>query len=450
MSLPEGFEWGVATASYQIEGAASEDGKGPSIWDTFSHQPGTTWHGDHGDIACDHYHRMPEDVNLLADLGVSVYRFSISWPRIQPTGRGRINHAGLDFYKRLLDNLEKNGIKAAVTLYHWDLPQALQDEGGWEVPETAQYFAEYAEAVGRELSGRVFQWITLNEPWCSSWLGYGVGVHAPGIRDFTAACKATHQLLLAHGMAVQALRSVDRAPVGIVLNPHVVRPASPSEDDVAAARRVEAQRNELWLEPLFFGRYPEELAHWYAKHWRGFLDAEPSELQTIAAPIDFLGVNYYSSAIVQAYSGPVAPGDYLADLQAHEIPPAFRDATPMGWRTDPDAFAELLTHLHKEYSTPIYVTENGRAAYDYVDPEGSVRDLERIDYLSRHITALQTAVEAGADIRGYYIWSFMDNLEWAHGFAMRFGLVFIDYRTQERIPKASFRFYQDVIDRNGL
>jgi beta-glucosidase len=448
--FPKGFIWGTATASYQIEGATTEAGRAPSIWDTFSHRAGGTLNGDNGDVACDHYHRMDDDVALLARLGVTAYRFSIAWPRVQPRGSGGPSMPGIDFYKRLLDRLGEHGIKAVATLYHWDLPQALEDGGGWRVPTTADRFADYAALVAAQLGDRVDQWITLNEPWCSAWLGYGIGAHAPGTRDFGAAVRATHHLLLAHGKAVTALRAAGAAEVGITLNPFVARPLSGSANDVAAARRVEDQRNRLWLDPIFTARYPEELAAHYARYWTGLAEASTEDLAMIAQPIDFLGVNYYNSALVECAPASFGSGDIYADLGAREIPPSFEEATAMGWRTDPRALSELLVTLAKAYACPLYVTENGIASYDYLGPDGGVHDRERIAYLRSHLSAVHQAIALGADVRGYYHWSLLDNFEWALGYSKRFGLTYVDFPSQRRIPKDSFRAYQEMIARNGL
>jgi beta-glucosidase len=449
-SFPASFTFGTATAAYQIEGAVSEGGRSPSIWDTFSHRAGAVLHGDNGDVTCDHYHRMDEDVRLLGELGVSSYRFSISWPRVQPTGSGELNHTGLDFYKRLLDRLAEQQIAATVTLHHWDLPQVLEDAGGWRERETAARFAEYAGLVASQLNDRVAQWITLNEPWGSAWLGYGSGEHAPGVRDLVAATQATHHLLLAHGEAVLALRAAGAGSIGIALNPFVARPASEASEDVAAARRVETHRNELWLDPIFSARYPTELAQHYARYWPGLAEASEADLATIASPIDFLGVNYYSSVVVEASRQTPAVGDVFADLGAREVRPHVGEATPIGWRTDPRAFTELLVELASRYGCPVYVTENGFASHDYQGPDGAVHDPERIRYLDAHLEAVLSAIARGADVRGYYHWTLLDNFEWAYGFSMRYGLVYLDYPSQRRVPKDSFYAYQGRIAANRL
>lgn len=450
-TFPEDFKWGVATASYQIEGAVKEGGRGVSIWDTFSHSAGKTLHGDHGDIADDHYHRMQEDIGLMGELGVHSYRFSIAWPRVQPEGKGPVNKAGIDFYKRLIDCLGDQGIEAAVTLYHWDLPQALEDLGGWQVATTADRFADYAAIVASELGGSVSRWITLNEPWCAAWLGYGCGVHAPGVVDLSAAAKATHHLLLGHGKATQALRANDPAPVGITLNVHQAEAISDNPADVVAARLAEDQRNRLFLDPVFLGRYPEELSRHYRRHWAGLAEASAEDMAVISSPIDFLGINYYNWMLVKAVDSSTAgPGDFLGDLGATEVPPQFQEATAMGWRTDPSRLTSLLVELSKVADCPVFVTENGMAVNDYLDPEGRCKDPERIEYLKTHFAAVAEAIDSGVDMGGYYVWSFMDNFEWATGYSMRFGLVYVDYPTQARVPKDSFAFYQKVISDHGL
>jgi beta-glucosidase len=463
--MPDGFLWGAATAAYQIEGAIREDGRGPSIWDTFSAQPGAVYHGDTGAIACDHYRRWREDIDLIGDLGLSAYRFSIAWPRVLPEGRGRVNQAGLDFYRRLVDTLLERNITPAVTLYHWDLPQALQDEGGWTVRATIDAFEEYAGVVAAALGDRVPLWITLNEPWVASFLGYGTGVHAPGVRDERAALLAAHHLLCAHGRTVPVLRETAGA-VGVTLNLTAVRPASADPKDVAAARRVDGNANRWFLDPIFAGAYPTDLVALHADRFDGLL--QDGDLDLIGAPLDFLGVNYYFVTRVRAgaraagdnaasdnAAGDNAAGDNmvaLPSLDAHTVHDPDAPRTAMGWPVQPDGLTELLLRLRADYPQlpPVYITENGAAFYDYVDPEGGVDDEERIAFLHTHLLALHDAIAQGVDVRGYFCWSLMDNFEWAEGYSKRFGLHFVDYLTQLRIPKASARWYADVVRRNAV
>ena len=459
LAFPAGFTWGAATAAYQIEGAPDADGKGPSVWDTFSHTPGKVRGGDTGDIACDSYRRYREDADLLTSLGLSAYRFSISWPRVFPDGAGAVNQAGLDHYRALLDALAERGISAAATLYHWDLPQALQDAGGWAARDTALRFAEYAAVVGEALGDRVDRWITLNEPAVVAHNGYRTGVHAPGVQDAAAAAAATHHLLLGHGLAAGALRSVlpPSAEVGITLSLTQVR-VTPSEDgdhgaELELARRVtDASSNGVFLEPLLSGRYPEH-AHSGVLPPAGLI--ADGDMETIAAPLDFLGVNYYRPVHLRA-------GD-PDNLRRNEEPPLdgirgvvqYRpdgmEQTPMGWLVDPEGLYELLLRVSKEAPVlPIFVTENGCAAEDYVNPDGAVYDVERIRYLHLHLDAAARAARDGANLAGYYVWSLLDNFEWAYGYQKRFGIIFVDFGTQRRIPKASSAFYAGVASANAV
>ncbi|MGW5242220.1 GH1 family beta-glucosidase [Monashia sp. NPDC004114] len=450
---PEAFTFGVATAAYQIEGAVHEDGRGPSIWDTFSHTPGRVFGGDTGDVACDHYHRYADDVALMRDLGVDSYRLSVAWPRVQPDGTGPINQAGLDFYSRLVDTLLDNGIEPAITLYHWDLPQPLEDQGGWTVRDTARRFADYSAVVAAALGDRVHRWITLNEPWCSSMLGYSIGVHAPGRREGEGAVAAAHHLLLGHGLAVPAIRTADpRAQVGITLNLQPVTAASDSPQDRAAADRFLMNANLLFTDPVLAGRYPDLAREVYAPI-TDFSFLQPDDLTTIAAPLDFLGVNYYfPSDIAQ---GPYAVDDpsqrTAADLGAEPVVADDAERTAMGWPVEADGLYRLLTWLKATYPSlpPIYITENGRAVDDVVDPDGHVHDADRVRYLDDHLHAVSRARRDGVDVRGYYCWSLLDNFEWAEGYAKRFGVVYVDYATQQRIPKDSFTWYRDLIRARG-
>ncbi|CAA9449491.1 MAG: GH1 / GH5_19 [uncultured Rubrobacteraceae bacterium] len=452
MNFPENFLWGTATASYQIEGAVDEDGRGASIWDTFSHAPGNVYRGDTGDVACDHYHRLEEDLDLMAELGLQAYRFSVAWPRVQPDGSGPANQKGLDFYRRLVDGLRERSIEPMLTLYHWDLPQALEDRGGWTSRETSERFAEYAGLVYGALSGTVSYWITLNEPWVAAWLGHGYGVHAPGKQDAGAALSASHHLLLGHGLAMERMRSVgDDNRLGVTLNLHPAVPGRDRDADREAARRVDGQANRLYLDPLFRGAYPEDVL----SHYRG-LGADLSvvrdgDLRKISAPLDFLGVNYYFRHTVRDAPEEDAPDAPFADLDARPIVPHAAEKTAMGWPVDPEGLTEILVRIKEEYADlPLYVTENGRAVHDYADPNGEVKDDERVSYLDAHFRAAREAMDRGADLRGYMVWSFLDNFEWAEGYSKRFGLVFVDYATQKRTPKTSARWYSEVIRRNGL
>ncbi len=451
-NFPEGFLWGTATASYQIEGAVNEDGRGTSIWDTFSHTPGKVYRGDTGDIACDHYHRLEEDLDLMADLGLKSYRFSVAWPRIQPEGSGPANQKGLDYYRRLVDGLREHSIEPMLTLYHWDLPQALEDRGGWTNRETSERFAEYAGILYGALSEFVRFWITLNEPWVSAWNGYGMGVHAPGREGTDNALAATHHLLLGHGLALEKMRSMGHGDnqLGITLNLAPVRPST--EDDVEAARRVDGNANRLYLDPIFRGSYPEDMLEHYASE-SDFSFVRDGDLEKISQPLDFLGVNYYMRHTVvdgQRESKPTT-GMRFASVGAATIQPPGVETTAMGWPVESDGLTELLVRLHEEYTQgPIYITENGRAVYDYVNPKGEVNDEERVAYLDDHFRAAHAAIQQGVNLRGYMVWSFLDNFEWALGYSKRFGIVFVDYGTQRRIPKMSAGWYKGVIERNGL
>jgi beta-glucosidase len=455
IELPAGFELGVATASYQIEGAVNEGGRGPSIWDTFSHTPGRVAGGETGDVACDHYHRYAQDVALMRDLGVDSYRFSVAWPRIQPEGRGAANREGLAFYDRLVDALLEQGIAPAATLYHWDLPQALEDGGGWRSRDTAQRFAEYAALVNDHLGDRVQRWITLNEPWCSSFLGYASGRHAPGAQEGEGALAAAHHLLLGHGLAVAALRADAREgqQVGITLNLQPFTAATDSAQDIAARERALLRANLLFTDPVLEGRYPELASETYAGLTDfGFL--RDGDLATIAAPLDFLGVNYYFPSTVRAapYEQENPALRTADDLGTEDVLIPGEELTAMGWPVDAAGLTRLLEWLRDTYPglPPIYITENGRACDDVVDADGQVDDPDRVRYLDGHLRAVVDAIDAGVDVRGYYCWSLMDNFEWAEGFGKRFGLVHIDYATQQRTPKASFSWFRSLIaDQHG-
>jgi len=453
LRFPTGFVWGTSTAAYQIEGAVTEDGRGRSIWDTFCHTPGAVLHGDLGDVACDHYHRMAEDVGLMAGLGLGGYRFSISWPRIQPEGSGQINQRGIDHYRRLVDQLRRQGIAPVATLYHWDLPQALEDRGGWPERSTADRFADYAVAVAEAIEG-VERWITINEPWVAAHEGYSLGSHAPGRKDFRAALAASHHLLLAHGRAVRRIREAqhDASPVGITLNLIPVLAASSKDEDRDAAERVDGYHNRWYLDPLFRGSYPDDMVRLYERSMP--LDfIQPADFAEIAAPLDFLGVNYYNRTAVQAREA-TDGRDATALETTLDAVTARRPELPVtakGWPVEPAGLRDILVRLSKEYtSVPLYVTENGASYYDYVDPEGQVKDPERVAYLRDHIAATHQAICDGADVRGYFCWSLLDNFEWDDGYSQRFGLVWVDYRTQQRIPKTSAHWYGRIAQTNCL
>ncbi|MFB7864949.1 MULTISPECIES: GH1 family beta-glucosidase [unclassified Streptomyces] len=454
--FPSGFLWGAATAAYQIEGAAAEDGRTPSIWDTFSHTPGKVFQGHTGDVAVDHYHRFREDVRLMSELGLNAYRFSVSWSRVQPTGRGPAVQQGLDFYRRLVDELLEAGIEPALTLYHWDLPQELEDAGGWPERATAERFAAYAGLLADALGDRVSRWTTLNEPWCSAFLGYGSGVHAPGRTDPVAALRAAHHLNLGHGLAVQTLRSAlpAGAKLAVSLNLHEVRPLTGSAEDREAARRIDTVGNEVWLGPMLEGRYPEQLladtAH--LTDW-GFV--RPGDEATAGQPLDWLGINYYTPTVVSRVAeGEEKPQDDGHGNSAFSPWPgaddvAFHQAdgprTAMGWPVDPSGLTDLLTRVSARYpGLPLVVSENGAAYEDEVGADGSVHDPQRAAYVHAHLEAVHRAVEEGAVVHGYFLWSLLDNFEWAYGYAKRFGAVHVDYETLRRTPKSSARWYARV------
>ena len=451
--FPHGFDWGVATASYQIEGAVGEDGRGQSIWDTFSHTPGRTANGDTGDVACDHYHRYREDVALIRELNAGVYRFSLAWPRLQPAGRGPLADAGVAFYDRLIDELLGAGIRPWITLYHWDLPQVLEDEGGWPERQTAQRFAEYAAAVHARFADRVADWTTLNEPWCSAFLGYASGGHAPGRRDPAAAVRAAHHLMLGHGLAVQAMRATSGdLRYGITLNLHPVTAASTSAADREAARRVDGVCNRIFLDPILSGRYPGDVLAGLAPI-AGTGHIRDGDEKQISQQLDLLGVNYYSRNVVRAIPAAASGRPQAAWVGAGGTEPVRtgRPTTAMGWEIDPGGLHDILTRLTREYAAPpLYITENGAAFRDTVGGDGTVHDPHRIDYLDGHFRAAHQAIQDGVDLRGYFVWSVLDNFEWAFGYDRRFGLVYVDYGTQRRLVKDSGRWYSRVAAANGL
>jgi beta-glucosidase len=439
-SFPSQFLWGVATASYQVEGAIQEDGRGDSIWDTFSATPGKVAHGDTGAVSADHYHLMSGDVELMHSLGVGGYRFSIAWPRILPNGTGAVNTRGLDFYERVVDAVLAKGIVPFVTLYHWDLPQALQDVGGWVKRDIIHAFADYVEIVARRLGDRVKHWTTLNEPWCIAYLGYGVGIHAPGIRDRQAAMEVGHHVLLAHGLAVPRLRaySTPGTQVGISLNFTPVYPADERPETAQAVESADAFSNRWFLDALYRGSYPEHLFE--------SLQLNPPAIQDgdfaiIGTPTDFLGVNNYSRNVVRG-SSQIKPADAVEFVAP--VPGACY--TEMPWEVYPQALTDLLIRLHRDYAVPaMYITENGAAFKDSYDNNGQVSDPRRLAYLREYIQAQASVLEQGVPLKGYFIWSLLDNFEWAEGYSKRFGIVYVDYPTQRRILKDSGRWYANFI-----
>ena len=445
-SLPAGFLYGVATAAYQIEGAATEDGRGPTVWDTFCAEPGRIRGGDTGEVACDHYHRYAEDVALMADLGVDAYRFSISWPRVQPTGAGPANRAGLDFYDRLVDALLAAGITPAVTLFHWDLPQALQDAGGWENRETAQRLADYAGLVAGRLGDRVGMWMPLNEPLVVTMLGHAIGVHAPGKELGFGALTVAHHLLLGHGLAVAALRAAGVGNIGIASNHGPTWAATDSAEDGEACDLYDTLVNRTFADPVLLGRYPDVVADLLP----GPVD---DDLRIISAPLDWFGLNYYRPTLVAAPG--TGQGESVLDdvflppglpFELRRIPGV--PTTGFGWPVVPDGLREILTAFRQRYGDrlpPVYVTENGCSYPDGPGPDGAVHDRARIDFLDAHLRAVAAAVAEGVDVRGYFAWSLMDNFEWAAGYGERFGLVHVDYATQARTPKDSYRWYQQLL-----
>lgn len=439
--FPEGFLWGCATSAYQIEGTDLADGAGPSIWRRFSHTPGRVHNNDTGDIACDHYRRWESDVELMRALELNAYRFSIAWGRVLPEGVGRINSAGIAFYDRLVDRLLASGIEPMVTLYHWDLPASLDDRGGWLNRHIVQWFAEYADVLFRKLDDRVKFWTTLNEPWVVMDGGYMQGVLAPGHRSAFEAARATHHLLLAHGAAVQAYRASGKHKISLVVNIEPKYPASQSEADLAATRRAEAYMNRQYLDPVLLGAYPEELHDVFGDAWP---DWPARDLEQIRQPLDYLGVNYYTRSVVRddRTAWPVRASGVRQKQHAH---------TETNWEVFPQALTDMLLWIRQRYGDlPLYVTENGAAFSDPPAAEGGVLDDPlRIDYLRKHLRAMHAAIEQGVDVRGYFAWSLLDNLEWAYGFSKRFGLIHVNYETLERTIKGSGRYYAGVIETNG-
>jgi beta-glucosidase len=438
--LPDGFTWGVATSAYQIEGAVAEDGRSPSIWDTFSHTPGKTAGGDTGDVACDSYHRWPEDLGLMKELGVGAYRFSIAWPRIMPDGRGPVNLAGLAYYDRLVDALLAAGITPYPTLYHWDLPQALQDRGGWTSRDTAACLAEYASVVAGRLGDRVTNWVTLNEPRCAAWIGHLEGRHAPGLADIDVAVPVSFNLLLGHGLAAQAVRAaVPGARVGLVNVHHTCEPASDRPEDIEATARFDGHVNRWWLDPIHGRGFPADMQRVYGVD----LPEQPGDLATIATPLDFLGANYYSPTVIA--DDPGGPVPY-----AREVPPDGVPRNMLGWEIRAAGLEQVLVRLAREYGArELYVTENGSAWADNLTSDGQVHDGGRLRYLEEHLAACGRAVQRGVPLAGYFAWSLLDNFEWDYGYDARFGLVYVDYATQQRVMKDSGRRYAEIIAAHG-
>ena len=441
IEFPRGFLWGAATSAYQVEGSPLADGAGASNWHRFSHTPGRVHDGETGDVACDHYHRYADDVALMRRLGINAYRFSISWSRVMPRGRGAVNPAGVDFYDRLVDALLASGIEPLVTLYHWDLPAALDDLGGWLNPEIAKWFAEYAAVMFRKLDGRVKQWTTLNEPWVSTDAGYVHGVHAPGHRSLFEAPIASHHLLRAHAEAVRAYRAVGRYRIGLVVNLEPKYAASDDAEDLAATARADAYMNRQYLDPVFFGRYPEELAEVFGEAWPRW---PADDFAVIRQPIDFLGINYYTRSVTR-FDPRAWP------LRAAPVPQKRATHTETGWEVFAPGLTRVLTWVKERYGNPpVYVTENGAAFFDPPALDGDrVADPLRVDYLRKHLAAVHAAIAEGVDVRGYFVWSLLDNFEWSAGYSKRFGIVHVDFETQTRTPKDSAAFYADVIASNG-
>ena len=442
--FPDNFLWGVATSAYQIEGAWNQDGKGESIWDRYSHQSQRVLHNDTGDIACDHYHRMPQDVQLLSKLGVKSYRFSIAWSRVMPNGSGVVNQKGLDFYKRLVDELLAVNIKPFATLYHWDLPQVLQDKGGWVNRETTKHFVEYAQTMFSTLGDRVDMWATHNEPRVVSFIGYGQASMAPGIADYSKAYQVAHHLLLSHGLAVQEFRKGGyQGNIGIVIDSEHSFPASFKEEDLLAWQRYYEQDTGIFADALFLGTYPQLLMEWIGGMRP---NVAPGDMEIISTPIDFLGINYYRGMEVSFHQ----TGGYLKCKTRHQTMPMW-GYTEMGWGVHPEGLRYVLKNVKDRYGNiPLVISENGCATSEKLNEVGEVNDQERIDYLRMHFLNAWQAIQAGVNLKGYYVWSLMDNFEWAQGFTPRFGLIRVNYETLERIPKKSFYWYQKVIEANGI
>ena len=440
--FPDNFVWGAATASYQIEGAVQEDGRGSSIWDVFSHTPGKIIDGSTGDIACDHYHRWPDDIGLMRDIALPNYRFSLAWPRILPEGTGRIEPRGLDFYDRLIEGLLESGIEPWITLHHWDLPSTLYDKGGWLSRDTCAAFAEYTDIVTRRYGDRVRHWITINEPWCMAFLGYLQGIHAPGHRNLQEALQVMHHVLLAHGLAMPVIRAnVPEAQAGICLNPAPSYPSGERQDDLDAAHRADGIRNRIWFDPLAGRGYPEDIVEFFGPLWP---EIDPGDLDVIAAPTDFMGVNFYNPDYVEATNE--APF-YFRIVQPSQFP-----VTGRNWIIEPAALTDLVARIHTGYGDvwpKQYIFENG-AAYPDRLVDGQIDDRLRTRYIHDHLAALHEAIEAGVPVEGYFVWSLMDNFEWGEGYTQRFGIIYVDYATQQRTIKHSGKWYAGVISGNEL
>ncbi|WP_406002980.1 glycoside hydrolase family 1 protein [Streptomyces sp. NBC_00829] len=470
LTFPDGFLWGAGTAAYQVEGAIGEDGRAASIWDTFCARPGVVCNGDTGEIAADHYHRYAEDVELMRRIGLDAYRFSVSWPRVQPTGAGPVNAAGLDFYDRLVDALVSCGIDPVLTLYHWDLPQALQDRGGWGARDTAARFADYAEAVADRLGDRVALWTTVNEPWCAAFLGHAAGVHAPGLTDPALSLRAAHHLLLGHGLAVQALRSTLSGDheLSVALNLSPVTAATDSEADSDTARRIDGLLNRMFIEPLLLGGYPADVRE-DIRHLTDWGFVHEGDERVIASPIDLLGVNYYTpttvgaakpSSVPRPWAGAARPRSGVTEkgaspwagtdgVEFHQ--PEGLPRTAMGWAVQPRGLYELLLRLHEDYPPiPLIISENGAAYDDGADDLGRVHDPQRVRYLRAHLAMTHEAITAGVDLRGYFVWSLLDNFEWSFGYGKRFGITHVDFENQRRSLKDSALWYRDVIAANAV
>jgi beta-glucosidase len=436
LRFPDGFVWGASTSAYQIEGAAAEDGRGPSIWDTFSHTPGRVRNGDTGDVAADHYHRLTGDLDLMKSLGLKSYRFSVSWSRVIPEGTGAVNAKGLDFYRRLVDGLGERGIAAVATLFHWDLPQALQDRGGWENRDSAGWFADYATVMFEALGDRVHTWLTLNEPKTVVDVGYRFGAHAPGFRDENRAYLAAHHLLLAHGRAVQAFRAAGRGRIGAALNLAPAYPDDDSDGAKAAAELADGYENRLWLDPVLKGEYPKDVLDDIGPNAPMRAAIRDGDLDVIASKIDVLAIQYYNPVFVQT------GGQYVTKLETSDAP--WQQIYPQG-------FSDVLIRVKRDYGDiPIIITENGRPCADRIGPDGQVDDPQRVTFLRDHLAAAHRAIQAGVRLEAYHLWSLMDNFEWAEGYGQRWGIVYVDYPTQRRIEKASAKWYRDVIARNAI
>ncbi len=447
IQFPKDFLWGTATASYQIEGAVNEDGRGETIWDRFSHTPGKVYENQNGDTACDHYHRYREDIRLMKEVGLKSYRFSIAWARVYPRGGGKLNTTGIDFYQRLVDELLGNGIIPMITLYHWDLPQSLQDRGGWRQRDTVKYFLDFTGTMFDALCDRVKLWITHNEPWVAAYIGHKTGDHAPGIRDMGTALQVSHHLLLSHTQVVQLFQEHRKADgqIGITLNIAPAYPDTDSPEDEQAAQYYDGYQNRWFLDPIFKGQYPEDMFELYRQQYQA-PRIESEDLEDFKkSRIDFLGVNYYMRKILRR---PERQNELFA-----EVRPDYRGVqfTEMGWEVYPDGLYTLLTRIQKDYNPPaLYITENGIACRDVPSTDGQIQDDERITYLRDHFSAAHKAMQAGVKLKGYQVWSLIDNFEWAHGYSKRFGIVYVDYKTQARTLKKSAHWYREVINNSGF